>query len=88
TIPLALMTMGFGFTNVGATTFALQSASSTAKELSLGMSRASTSIGQILGPLVCGALIDGMGFDLGFQAMAMISLVVFVAVRYGLSRSV
>jgi len=88
TIPLALMTMGFGFTNVGATTFALQSASSSAKELSLGMSRASTSIGQILGPLVCGALIDGMGFDLGFQAMAMISLVVFVSVRYGLSRSV
>ena len=26
-IPLAVMTMGFGFTNVGATTFALQSAS-------------------------------------------------------------
>ena len=25
-IPLAMMTMGFGFTNVGATTFALQSA--------------------------------------------------------------
>ena len=86
-IPLALMTMGFGFTNVGATTFALQSASSTAKELGLGMSRASTSIGQVLGPLVCGALIDGMGFDLGFQAMAMISLVVLAVVWYGLSRN-
>jgi MFS family permease len=44
-IPLAVMTMGFGFTNVGATTFALQSASSTSKELSLGISRASTSVG-------------------------------------------
>jgi predicted MFS family arabinose efflux permease len=86
-IPLALMTMGFGFTNVGATTFALQSGSSTAKELSLGVSRASTSIGQTLGPLLCGALIEGMGFDLGFQAMAVISLVVFVVVWRGLSRN-
>jgi len=86
-IPLAVMTMGFGFTNVGATTFALQSASKTSKELSLGLSRASTSVGQTLGPLVCGALIEGMGFDRGFQAMALISLVVFVVVWYGLSRN-
>ena len=41
-IPLAIMTMGFGFTNVGATTFALQSADPGAKELALGISRAST----------------------------------------------
>ena len=66
-IPLAVMTMGFGFTNVGATTFALQSASKTGKELSLGISRASTSVGQTLGPLLCGALIEGLGFDQGFQ---------------------
>jgi MFS transporter, ACDE family, multidrug resistance protein len=84
-IPLAVMTMGFGFTNVGATTFALQSASRTSKELSLGLSRASTSVGQTLGPLVCGALIEGLGFDRGFQAMALISLVVLVIVWYGLS---
>jgi predicted MFS family arabinose efflux permease len=84
-IPLAVMTMGFGFTNVGATTFALQSASRTNKELSLGLSRASTSVGQTLGPLVCGALIEGLGFDRGFQAMALISLVVLVVVWYGLS---
>jgi predicted MFS family arabinose efflux permease len=85
-VPLAVMTMGFGFTNVGATTFALQSASKTSKELSLGISRASTSVGQTVGPLLCGALIEGLGFNRGFQAMALISLVVFVAVWYGLSR--
>ena len=86
-IPLAVMTMGFGFTNVGATTFALQSASKTSKELSLGLSRASTSVGQTLGPLLCGVLIEGLGFDRGFQAMALISLVVCVVVWHGLSRN-
>jgi predicted MFS family arabinose efflux permease len=86
-IPLAVMTTGFGFTNVGATTFALQSASKTTKELSLGISRASTSVGQTVGPLLCGALIEGMGFDRGFQAMALISFVVFVIAWYGLSRN-
>ncbi|HEX9272258.1 MAG TPA: MFS transporter [Candidatus Binatia bacterium] len=86
-IPLAVMTMGFGFTNVGATTFALQSASKTTKELSLGISRASSSVGQTVGPLLCGALLEGMGFDRGFQSMALMSLVVFVVVWYGLSRN-
>jgi predicted MFS family arabinose efflux permease len=78
------MTMGFGFTNVGATTFALQSASSTTKELSLGISRASTSVGQTIGPLLCGALIEQMGYGAGFQAMAAISFVVFLLVWMGL----
>jgi predicted MFS family arabinose efflux permease len=86
-IPLAVMTTGFGFTNVGATTFALQSASKTTKELSLGISRASTSVGQTLGPLLCGTLIEGMGFDRGFQAMALISLVVFLLAWMGLQRN-
>jgi predicted MFS family arabinose efflux permease len=86
-IPLAVMTMGFGFTNVGATTFALQSASKTGKELSLGLSRASTSVGQTLGPLLCGALIENLGFERGFQAMALISLAVFVVVWMGLQRN-
>ena len=85
-IPLAVMTTGFGFTNVGATTFAL-TPSKTTKELSLGISRASTSVGQTVGPLLCGALIEGMGFDRGFQAMALISLVVFAVVWYGLGRN-
>jgi len=85
-IPLAVMTMGFGFTNVGATTFALQSASSASKELSLGISRASTSVGQTIGPLLCGALIEQMGYGAGFQAMGIISLAVLCLVWVGLKR--
>lgn len=85
-LPLAVMTMGFGFTNVGATTFALQSASSTTKELSLGISRASTSVGQTIGPLLCGALIEQMGYGAGFQAMGIISLAVLCFVWIGLKR--
>ena len=85
-IPLAVMTMGFGFTNVGATTFALQSADQGAKELSLGISRASTSVGQAIGPLVCGALIEQMGYEGGFQTMAFISAIVLVITWIGLKQ--
>ena len=85
-LPLAIMTMGFGFTNVGATTFALQSAEPGAKELSLGISRASTSFGQAIGPLVCGALIEQMGYEGGFQTMALISAIVLLLTWAGLKR--
>ena len=85
-LPLAIMTMGFGFTNVGATTFALQSADPGAKELSLGISRASTSVGQAIGPLICGALIEQMGYEGGFQAMAIISAVALVITWIGLKQ--
>jgi MFS transporter, DHA1 family, multidrug resistance protein len=85
-IPLAIMTMGFGFTNVGATTFALQSADHGAKELSLGISRASTSVGQAIGPLICGALIEQMGYEGGFRAMALASAVILVMTWIGLKR--
>jgi len=85
-IPLAVMTMGFGLTNIGSTTFALQAAPNTAKGLSLGLSRASTSIGQMLGPLLCAILIERMGYEQGFQAMAAISFVVLLLAWYGLSR--
>ena len=85
-IPLAIMTMGFGFTNVGATTFALQSATAGTKEIGLGVSRASTSIGQTLGPLFCGAIIEKMGYEPGFQTMAAISLAVLCVVWIGLNR--
>jgi predicted MFS family arabinose efflux permease len=84
-IPLAIMTTGFGFTNVGATTFALQSATAGTKEIGLGVSRASTSIGQTLGPLFCGAVIEKMGYEAGFQAMAAVSLVVLALVWLGLN---
>jgi predicted MFS family arabinose efflux permease len=85
-LPLAVMTMGFGFTNVGATTFALQAAPQSAKGLSLGLSRASTSMGQMTGPLVCGVLIHKLGYERGFQAMAVGSLVVLAITWYGLKK--
>jgi MFS family permease len=80
------MTLGFGFSNVGSTTFALQSAPAAAKGLSLGLSRASTSVGQMLGPLICGILIDQMGYERGFQAMAIISALVLATAWVGLKR--
>jgi MFS family permease len=85
-LPLIVMTMGFGFTNVGSTTFALQSASAPAKGLSLGLSRASTSVGQMLGPLLCGVLIEKMGYEQGFQAMAAASFAVLLIAWYGLKK--
>ena len=85
-IPLAVMTMGFGFTNVGSTTFALQAAPSAAKGLSLGLSRASTSVGQTLGPLICGVLIEKMGYEQGFQAMAAVSFAVLLIAWHGLKK--
>jgi predicted MFS family arabinose efflux permease len=85
-LPLAIMTLGFGFTNVGSTTFALQAAPPAAKGLSLGLSRASTSLGQMIGPLVCGVLIEQMGYEQGFQTMAVISAVVLIVTWVGLKR--
>jgi MFS family permease len=85
-IPLCVMTMGFGYTNVGATTFALQSAGSAGKGLSLGLSRASTSVGQMLGPLLAGFLVERFGYENGFRTMAAISLAVFFVVWRGLRK--
>src|SRR3989338_6030970 len=50
-IPLSLMTMGFGFTNVGSITCALESAGKETKGVGLGLARASNSAGTILTPL-------------------------------------
>lgn len=85
-LPLGLMTMGFGLTNVGSTIFALQSAPDAAKGLGLGLSRASTSVGQLLGPLVTGVLVERLDYERGFQAMAAISVVVFLLTWYGLTK--
>jgi MFS family permease len=85
-LPLAVMTLGFGWTNVASTTFALQSAPLSAKGLALGLSRASTSVGQMIGPLVCGILIEKMGYEQGFQAMAASSLAVLALTWWGLKR--
>ncbi len=84
--PLAVMNMGFGFTNVGSTTFALQAGSRETKGFALGLSRASSSMGQMLGPLLCGALIETMGYEGGFQAMALISAGALLLAWYGLKR--
>jgi MFS family permease len=86
-LPLCIMTMGFGFTNVGATTFALQSAEASAKGISLGLTRASTSVGQTLGPLAAGVLVGQLGYEQAFYAMAAISLVVLLLVWRGLRLS-
>lgn len=85
-LPLAVMTMGFGFSNVGSTTFALQCAPPAAKGLALGLSRASTSLGQMIGPLVCGVLIESLGYEQGFQMMAISSVIVLALTWWGLRR--
>ena len=85
-IPLTIMTMGFGYTNVGATTFALQTAGSNAKALALGLTRASTSLGIGLGPLFAGVLVQTFGYETGFHAMAAFSGVVFLLTWWGLKR--
>ena len=81
-IPLSLMTMGFGFTNVGSITCALESAGKETKGVGLGLARASNSAGTILGPLLAGLLIEGFGYEGGFFAMALVSLAGFFLVWY------
>ena len=85
-LPLCLMTMGFGYSNVGATTFALQSAGHAGRALSLGLTRASTSMGNMIGPLLAGALVEQLGYERGFQGMALISLIILLLVWIGLKR--
>lgn len=79
-VPLCVMTAGFGLTNVGATTFALQAADDSSKGVALGLIRAATSLGRMLGPLVVGFLVGNFGFQWGFTHMALISLVIGLAV--------
>jgi MFS family permease len=85
-MPLAVMTIGFGLTNVASTTLALQVAPASAKGLSLGLSRASTSVGQMFGPFLCGILVEGLGYEQGFQAMTAISCVVLLLTWLGLRK--
>ncbi len=85
-IPLSFMTLGFGFTNVGGVTCALQTAGGAAKGLGLGIARAANSTGSMLGPLLAGVLIQQFDYEGGFFAMALISLAIFLGVWYGFSR--
>lgn len=79
-LPLCLMTAGFGFSNVGSTTFALQAVEEKARGLSLGLIRAANSIGRIFGPLLTGVLVADLGFLWGFVGMAVISGFIGLAV--------
>ena len=79
-IPLSFMTLGFGLTNVGGVTCALQTAGSAAKGVGLGLARASNSSGSMLGPLLAGVLIQQFDYEGGFFAMALISLAIFLVV--------
>ena len=85
-LPLSFMTLGFGLTNVGGVTCALQTAGGSAKGLGLGMARASNSTGSMLGPLLVGVLIQQLDYEGAFSAMALISMVIFFAVWYGFRR--
>ncbi len=85
-IPLTIMTMGFGYSNVGATTFALQSAGPNAKALALGLTRSCASMGNALGPLLAGLLVQKLGYETGYHAMAAISGVILFVAWLGLKR--
>jgi predicted MFS family arabinose efflux permease len=80
------MTMGFGYTNVGATTFALQSAAPNAKALALGLTRSCTSLGNTLGPLMAGLLVQHFGYETGYHSMAAISAAILVIAWLGLRK--
>lgn len=83
-VPLTILTFGFGLSNVGCTTFGLQVADQQARGLSLGLTRAATSLGNMLGPLFAGALVEGLGYELSFQTMAIFSFAVLVIAWCGL----
>lgn len=83
-LPLTILTFGFGLSNVGCTTFGLQVADQQARGLSLGLTRASTSLGNMLGPIFAGALVEGLGYESSFQAMAIFSFAVLVIAWRGL----
>ena len=87
-LPLAVMTMGFGHSNVGATTFALQSAGPNAKALALGLTRSCTSLGNTLGPLLAGILVHKLGYEAGYHAMAAISAVILFVAWLGLKTQI
>ena len=87
-IPLTIMTMGFGYSNVGATTFALQSADPKAKALALGLTRSCTSLGNTLGPLMAGLLVQHYGYETGYHGMAAISAAILVVAWLGLKKHI
>ena len=85
-LPLCLMTAGFGLSNVGSTTLALQLADDSSKGVALGLIRGGTSVGRMFGPLLAGVLVADLGFHWGFVALGLISLAIGGGVA-GLFRS-
>ena len=75
-LPLCLMTAGFGLSNVGSTTLALQLADDSSKGVALGLIRGGTSFGRMFGPLITGFLVADLGFHWGFVALGLISFVI------------
>ncbi len=75
-LPLCLMTAGFGLSNVGSTTLALQLAGDSSKGVALGLIRGGTSIGRMIGPLLAGLLVADLGFHWGFVALGVISFAI------------
>lgn len=86
-IPLLVMTMGFGYSNVSATTNSLQTAGPNAKALALGLTRACTSLGNALGPLMAGLLVQHFGYETGYHGMAVISAVILAIAWWGLKKN-
>ena len=75
-LPLCLMTAGFGLSNVGSTTLALQLADDSSKGVALGLIRGGSSMGRTFGPLLAGILVADLGFHWGFVALGVISFVI------------
>jgi hypothetical protein len=78
---LAVMTTGFGFTNVR-TDFCAAIGEARPQRVESPEYHGRPHRWDRQWDLLCGALIEGMGFDRGFQTMALISLGVFAFVWY------
>lgn len=85
-VPLLVMTMGFGYTNVATTTHSLQSAGASGRALALGLTRACSSLGNMLGPLMAGLLVQHFGYENGYHSMAAISALILFVTWIGLKR--
>ena len=75
-LPLCLMTAGFGLSNVGSTTLALQVADDSSKGVALGLIRGGSSTGRMFGPLLAGILVADLGFHWGFVSLGVLSFVI------------
>jgi len=75
-LPLCLMTAGFGLSNVGSTTLALQLSNDTSRGVALGLIRGGSSLGRTFGPLITGILVADLGFHWGFVALGLLSFAI------------